>query len=68
MPLVISLYLIQYELRNPAEPLAIDATKELIIINLLPVTLAVIPENNFLSNKATVTDEPTAAPYPKPKS
>jgi hypothetical protein len=37
---------------------------ELIRIKRAPVILEAIPENAFLSNRATLTDEPTAAVYP----
>ncbi len=55
-------------LRKLAVPLAIAATTELRRISLDPVTLRVIPENNFLKRRATETEDPTAAEYPKARS
>ena len=68
MPFFASACLIQNVFRKLAEPLAMAATKELIKVSLGPVNRLVIPEKSFLRTRATETEEPTAAEYPKAKS
>lgn len=55
-------------LRKLAVPPAIELTIELIRISLLPVTPLDMLLNSFLIINATLTEDPTAAEYPKAKS
>jgi hypothetical protein len=54
--------------RKFAEPEAIAATNELTRISLDPVTLELRPEKSLRRSKATETEDPTAAEYPKARS
>jgi hypothetical protein len=60
IPYFISMLLIQNVLRKPAQPLAMALTKELIIINLLPVRFLEMPAKAFLRKRDIPMEEPTA--------
>jgi len=61
MPEFISTLLIKKVFKNPAVPPAMQLTNELIRINFAPDTRLETPAKSFLNNRATDTEDPTAA-------